>query len=413
MDEKRKLSTSSESKLQRRRKPSRDHEYQENIQWPQWDTLQRKKRFGCFGFRRELPEQVDFTIRIEPNVSGYTKDSAKNVLFVYQDTVNCVARIRRRLYDTPGLDIASSLQRLVGEGIMAAVSTSNMIDGVGCGMTQSLVLCEAVLADERLMYHGLSPRSLEYKKRLEHITRDHATEPDYRKRREVVNHMAAFSHLANKFVGDGLEFTEHMLKETHGILCRDLDKIYTRDSATKANTFAGRYRKEDLYANTHKYLSYRKVKRAMRKFVKALNGTLRKAEQMQELDPFFVATAASAHFVNIHPFLTGNGRMARMVMNVILLKYAGITVPVGADEKEQKIYLGIAARRSHAGKGDGELARYILFKANRALKSIERGLHSDIAPRARPSNTSSGGDTSGAETCVAETSGTETSGKES
>ena len=259
---------------------------------------------------------------------------------------------------------------------MAAVSTSNVIDGVGCDMPESLRLCEAVLADERLMYHGLSPHGAEYKKRLEHITRSNASESDYRKRREVINHMAAFCYLANKFVGEGEEFSEGLLKETHSILTRDLDKTYVRDSSTKSKTFSGRYRKEDVYANTFKFPPHKKVKKMMRKFVKALNSTIRLAETAEEIDPFFVAAAASSHFVNVHPFLSGNGRMARMILNAILLKYAGVAVPFGADEKDRRVYLRMTAKRSHAGSGDGDLARFMLFKTNRAMKNIERGLQS-------------------------------------
>lgn len=365
-----------EKKLQRRN-TAQGHEHLEELEWPQWNTLRRWTKFCLLGHRREPSRPLLFTLRIEPKVKGYSVEVPKNVLFTYQDTVTTLNRIRRRLYDdSPNGHVGNSLQQQVGKGIIMAVVGSNYIDNVGCGATESTKLCEAVLGDERLMYQNISPRSQEYRQRLEHIIRTEVPQSDHRKRREVVNHMAAFCYLASKFVGEGEEFSEALIKTTHRILCRNLDKTYRNDTDSKSRP--GKYRKEDLYANTFKFPPFKKVRNMMRKFVKSLNSTLRHAENNpHELDPVYLASAASAHFVNIHPFLSGNGRMCRMILNVILLKYTGVAVAMGGDERERKNYLSIAARRSHAGKGDGELARYSLMRVNRSIKAVERGLATD------------------------------------
>lgn len=366
--------TAQEKKLQRRR-PSRAASHDgERIEWPQWNTLRRRTRFCIVGSRRVPPEPLHFTLRIEPNVAAYTQPVLQRVEHLHNDTVQTMLRIRSRLYDSASSEVGTTLQRLVGEGIMTAVYGSNLIDKAGCNMPETMSLCRAVLEDERLMYSGISPRSAEYRERLEYVIRSNVEETSYRKRREVVNHMAAFCYMANKFVGEGNEFSEALVKETHRILCRNLGKMYADDEDKKSRKLAGRYRNEDVWANTFKFPPHRKVQSMMKKFIKMLNGTIRQVEKMQALDPFYVAASVSAHFVNIHPFLNGNGRMCRIILNTILLKYAGIAVPLGVDEKERKTYLGFSARRSHAGKGDGEMARYVLLRANKAMKGVERSL---------------------------------------
>jgi fido (protein-threonine AMPylation protein) len=61
------------------------------------------------------------------------------------------------------------------------------------------------------------------------------------------------------------------------------------------------------------------------------------------MDPYALASKYCHKFVNIHPFLDGNGRMCRLIMNGLLPKYAGIAVPFGGTEEERNEYLGIVA----------------------------------------------------------------------
>ncbi len=53
------------------------------------------------------------------------------------------------------------------------------------------------------------------------------------------------------------------------------------------------------------------------------------AEALKSLDPFTLAAKYCHLFVNIHPFMDGNGRMCRLILNTILLKYAGMMIPIG------------------------------------------------------------------------------------
>ncbi|CEJ91208.1 hypothetical protein VHEMI06936 [[Torrubiella] hemipterigena] len=57
------------------------------------------------------------------------------------------------------------------------------------------------------------------------------------------------------------------------------------------------------------------------------------------IDPYTSAARYHHQFVMIHPFLDGNGRVARILLNTLLLKHAGHLVAFGLDEHEKAEYL--------------------------------------------------------------------------
>ncbi|EFY88205.1 hypothetical protein J3459_015387 [Metarhizium acridum] len=46
----------------------------------------------------------------------------------------------------------------------------------------------------------------------------------------------------------------------------------------------------------------------------------------------------------IHPFGDGNGRMSRIILNALLLKYAGHAAPFGGEGNDKDNYLAIVRR---------------------------------------------------------------------
>ncbi len=69
----------------------------------------------------------------------------------------------------------------------------------------------------------------------------------------------------------------------------------------------------------------------MANFVAEVNGDLEQADKTGVLDPSWITAKACDRFVNIHPFLDGNGRACRLILNVILLKYVGVICELGGD----------------------------------------------------------------------------------
>ncbi|CAJ2506436.1 Uu.00g005660.m01.CDS01 [Anthostomella pinea] len=72
-------------------------------------------------------------------------------------------------------------------------------------------------------------------------------------------------------------------------------------------------------------------------------------------DPLAFAAQYSCRFVNVHPFLDGNGRMCRLLLNAVLLSVAGVVAPLGGTEAAREEYLVEAGRASEAAaSGRGE-----------------------------------------------------------
>ncbi len=88
-------------------------------------------------------------------------------------------------------------------------------------------------------------------------------------------------------------------------------------------------------------------------------------------------TAILAHlkFVSIHPFVDGNGRCARLLMNTILLKFG--FVPIIIRPTDRKKYLSVV--ENYQLKGDDKpYINFMLNLLNRSLKVLITMLDTDI-----------------------------------
>ena len=96
--------------------------------------------------------------------------------------------------------------------------------------------------------------------------------------------------------------------------------------------------------------------------VRALLGWLR--ENPEELTPIELAAVFHHRFVQIHPFTDGNGRMARLLMNAVLLRH-GYPFIVSIPNRERARYLGSLSEADM-----GNLKPFVNFVA----RSVERTL---------------------------------------
>ncbi|MDJ0743491.1 MAG: Fic family protein [Xenococcaceae cyanobacterium MO_167.B27] len=116
---------------------------------------------------------------------------------------------------------------------------------------------------------------------------------------------------------DAIDYVETLAKEDSTIGEWQIKQIHNLILRKIAPDEAGKYRGLDVKAAGTNYLDppHYLVPQLMAEFINWLN-----SEQAQELHPIEYATTAHFRFVSIHPFRDGNGRTARLLMNLILLK---------------------------------------------------------------------------------------------
>ena len=127
---------------------------------------------------------------------------------------------------------------------------------------------------------------------------------------EVIGHGAAYDHISALAKGD--KITETDIKKIHYLFYRHIDE---------GN--AGKYRKSRVYITGSEHIppQPKDVPYFMKEFVARLP-KLKAANH-----PVIYAALAHKEFVTIHPFVDGNGRVARLLMNLILLQ-AGYLIAI-------------------------------------------------------------------------------------
>ena len=127
-------------------------------------------------------------------------------------------------------------------------------------------------------------------------------------RQELLNYKKAMDFVA-EYLGKKLEITEGLIKEIHKILVKDVrggtlePGKYRRVQNYVINSLTGQI----IY--TPPPPSY--VQGLMKEFINWLN-------KKPDISPILIAGISQYQFVDIHPFLDGNGRTARLLSTLIL-----------------------------------------------------------------------------------------------
>ncbi|MBI2464158.1 Fic family protein [Candidatus Peregrinibacteria bacterium] len=138
---------------------------------------------------------------------------------------------------------------------------------------------------------------------------------------EAKNHAEAIDYLLDVIKGER-EITESFIKELHALLLKNIDFTYAKGAngqLIKKPLNAGKYKilpnnVLTISGKIHKYTDPIHVKDEMEKLIKWFN----KEKSINEIEK---ACVFHYKFVAIHPFDDGNGRMARLLMNLILMKF--------------------------------------------------------------------------------------------
>ncbi|KAH6650447.1 fido domain-containing protein [Chaetomium tenue] len=326
--------------------------------WPSW----------------KLENSQTFTVRLAHEL----REEARRERFV-ADPANIIDKVRA------GSQRSSSAQSVEAwEALEAAlirlVYGSNMIESAGNTLKITLKLCQAVFRGEGIST-DIEERDPEYQEQLEHLVaanRPAGRQHVIRSRQEIVQHAQALNHMIDHIVLNKEPWSEDLILETHRILHHGLDDE-VESGKYREYEVAVKYEKPGQKGKSSLCMRARAIPGYMKEMVEHLNQEIAQGEESGSLDPYTLAARYHHQFVNIHPFGDGNGRI---ILNCLLLRYAGHTSDIGLDPDERDHYIAIATRASRVfhsedmevdfdqHTGHRELAKFILAKSKRNLERL-------------------------------------------
>jgi len=130
---------------------------------------------------------------------------------------------------------------------------------------------------------------------------------------EVINHKEAIDYV-EAIVGGQETLSEWQIKSIHQLVLKNID-----------NHNAGRYRQENVVSAGAEHVPPDFIK-----LPELMAGLMTGYQGASGLHPLERAARLHVDFVGIHPFVDGNGRIARLLMNFELLRcgYLPVVIPV-------------------------------------------------------------------------------------
>jgi len=166
---------------------------------------------------------------------------------------------------------------------------------------------------------------------------------------EAINHKHAIDFV-EALAAKAEPITEHDIRQIHALILRTID-----------DENAGAYRKGQVYITGSTYVppAAIEVPPLMQELVAWINSA-----KAAELHP--VERAALAHFrlVHIHPFVDGNGRTARLLMNLVLIRES---YPPAVIRRERRPEYYDALDQAHRG----ETTSFVTLVAEEAERSLD------------------------------------------
>lgn len=138
---------------------------------------------------------------------------------------------------------------------------------------------------------------------------------------EIINHREAILFVED-LIASKEDLIEWNIKNIHALILKEID-----------NKNAGRYRSENVLISGAKHIppKHFELDYLMQKLIKEYT------HDWQSFHPVVRATLLHGEFVKIHPFIDGNGRTARLLLNFELMK-SGITPVIIKNEQRASYY---------------------------------------------------------------------------
>ena len=166
---------------------------------------------------------------------------------------------------------------------------------------------------------------------------------------EIINHSKAIEYLEN-LVLENKSLSEWEIKQIHSIVLKDID-----------SENSGVYRKEKVFITgaRHTPPDYTAVLDEMQNFIKLYN------KAWSKLHPVERSALLHIEFVKIHPFIDGNGRTARLLQNLELMKYGFPPIVI---KKEQRLKYYQALDKAHT---KGQMEDFFKLSSDCADQSLD------------------------------------------
>ncbi|KAH8898154.1 Fic-domain-containing protein [Thozetella sp. PMI_491] len=295
-----------------------------SIGWPSWHHVRADN---------------DFTIHL----ADHLKEEAIGVELSENPAtiINHVRNESQRRDEIAFLEIWEKLE----EAMIALVYGSNVIESAGTDLNITIKICQAIFRGQSVDAN-IQDHDPEYQHHLDILAKTYRLADKHgviRSRKEVINHAKALNFLIDRIVLDDMSWSEELILETHRILCdgisEDIEASKYRD-----HEVAVAYSKPGDKKKNSICMRAKAVPRYMKEMIENLNNDIAKAEASGTIDPYTLAARYHYQFVMIHPFGDGNGRTSRVILNVLLLKYAGHVTAFGGEGDDKDDYLSIVNR---------------------------------------------------------------------
>lgn len=195
---------------------------------------------------------------------------------------------------------------------------------------------------------------------------------------EVSNHRDAITFLEEILKNRKLQISEKLIREIHGILFKGITqiKIGWVGREHSLSIVAGSYKNQDNHVlkadgTIHYYTQSVAVPAEMKVLVSWIH------KNWNIVHPIELAAKTHYELVRIHPFTDGNGRVARILMNLILMA-KGFPPTVIKNEKKSEYYDSL----ERADRGDlRSFLKIVEYEVKETIQSLQMILDGKASPR--------------------------------
>ncbi|MCK5852905.1 Fic family protein, partial [bacterium] len=185
---------------------------------------------------------------------------------------------------------------------------------------------------------------------------------------EIKGHNDAVEHIVDILKGKDYDITETFIRQFHEMIIPEpyeLIAVTPDGKPTKRMIVPGEYKKysNSVLTSTGETFYFAKPEDTPAEMTDLMNWYKKETEENTN-HPLIIAAMFHYKFVRIHPFDDGNGRMSRILMNMILMKYGFPPVIIYVEKKED-YYSALQFADAE------EAEKFIIYIGERLVESLE------------------------------------------